>query len=500
MAEITLDDINRRIREEGDLDRNKGSNSIKSLKEAITALSIGFKKELSREGQLTRNKGVNSFKSIKEALIGNDLERAEKEREQRNLLQSIADGIARGNDLAEDVAEDKPEEEKGFFSKLINSLGAVILGGGGIAGILSRIPLVNKLIPIFAKIGTIFSKLGPFFNKTILPIFKVFSKVLSKLALPLTAALAAFRGIVEGIKGYKEGGILGAIEGFFIGVFDSIIGDIALLVGNIGEKFLSLFGLDEFGAKFRRSIEGIIESFKGIFSGAFDAIRALFSGDTEAFKEAIGSIFESVKSLFGNIIDNVLNSLELVYVEIPKRIFGFITDSVYPKLEDFVTNDLVPLIKDFFINTLWENIKKGFLNVLDIGGNVFSVLKDLFAEFIVPPAKRIFESISKLIGAIIPALIAAGKALTPGGESPSEAFTRVFEEKFGVERSTGPELESQAATASEIRAAQQQFLFTSPSGFGGAAPVTQTSVTNTTYQNSAHLDESSVLTRPAHGF
>ena len=339
-----------RLRSEGDLDRNTGSNSVKSLKES-------FKKELTREGQLTRNKGTNSFKSLKEAIVGNDLAKAEKDREQTALLASIAAG-------SDSKEEEKSEEKKskGFFA----NLGALLLPVGVVLG---------KFMPVFSKIGGFFSKSGMLakvFGKggSLAKFGKALGGVLRKAFWPITIAFGVFKGIVEGIKGYKEGGIMGAIEGFFIGMFDAIIGDLALLIGSIGEKFFGLLGFAQFGEKFNLAITDIIGGFKGYISGIFDALGALFSGDTEAFKEAISSMFASVKRMLfgeeegGGLIGQLLAGMKLQFIEIPKKIGLFLAETVWP----FLAEQVPPLLM------------KGFEGLVAIGENISKVISEVFAE------------------------------------------------------------------------------------------------------------------------
>jgi len=355
-----------RLRAEGQLDRNSGSNSIKSLKET-------FKKELTREGQLTRNKGTNSFKSLKDSILGNDLEKSEKEREQLTLLKSIAAGT---NKPSKEKEKSEKKQSKGFFADL-----ALIFSPLGAA--------LGKISPIFTKFGNLFGKSGT--------LFKIFGKggslgkflpalgrVFSKVAFPLTIAFGVFKGIVESIKGYKEGGIMGAIEAFYIGVFDAVIGDTLGLIGGLVEKISGIFGLGDFGKMFNDSLANITDGIKGVLSGVFDAVKALFSGDTDAFKEALGKIWESIKMQFigdgegGGLLGLLLNGLKLQFVELPARLGGFLSDTLIPFL--------VETVPTFLSETLLPKL-------LEVGQNIGRVIRDVFMDMV----DMIKEKISGLI-------------------------------------------------------------------------------------------------------
>ncbi len=355
-----------RLRAEGQLDRNSGSNSIKSVKET-------FKKELTREGQLTRNKGTNSFKSLKDSILGNDLEKSEKEREQLSLLKSIAAGT---NKPSKEKEKSEKKQSKGFFADLALLFAPI----GGVLG---------KISPIFTKVGSLFSKSGP--------LFKIFGKggslgkflpalgrVFSKVAFPLTIAFGVFKGIVEGIKGYKEGGIMGAIQGFFIGAFDAVIGDLALMIGNIGEKIFGLLGFDQFAGKFNQAIEDIIGGIKGVMTGIFDSIKALFSGDTEAFKEALSSILGSLKGIIvgedgeGGIFGALTGLLTDIFFTFPEKIGAFFDSTVIPFLTETVPT--------FLSETLLPKL-------LEVGQNIGRVIRDVFMDMV----DMIKEKISGLI-------------------------------------------------------------------------------------------------------
>jgi len=484
-----------RIRAEGQLDRNTGSNSIKSVKET-------FKKELTREGQLTRNTGANSFKSLKDSILGNDLAKEEKDREQTDLLKSIAAGT---NKPSKEMEKSEEKKSGRFFADL-----AILFAPIGAT--------LGKISPIFTKVGSLFSKSGP--------LFKIFGKggslgkflpalgrVFAKVALPLTIAFGVFKGIVEGIKGYKEGGIMGAIEGFFIGAFDSVFGELAKLIGNIGEKIFSLLGFDLFGEKFNEALGNIISGVKGVITGIFDSIKALFGGDTEAFKEALSGILGSIKTMIvgedgeGGIIGMMIGLIHEVFTTIPE------------KIGKFFDNILVPFLTETVPTFLSETL---FPKLLEVGQNIGKVIKDVFMGMLDAIGNLIPEPLKKA-GGFIKNLFSRDKdddqTVTAIKESSEERLDRVSQESSesfdealernsesfdaALERPTnnsGAQMEVGMSNIADSRAKPATVVVTGGGGGGGSGQGTTVNSSNITYNGNQHADESTQLTQPSYGY
>ena len=381
MPEATLDDINAQLELNSEVDEE----STQSLRESISATLSDVVKRIKSEGDLTRNRGVHSFKSLKESILGNDLKKEEERRESEKLLGRIADGIEDGNE--EDKANNKKDNKSGGGGQknIMSSLMESIKGIGAAIGI-------SKLFP--TKLTDKFTKFFKFLPK------------LSKLALPLTIAIGLFNGIVDSIKGYKEGGIMGAIEGMFIGIYDGIVGDLAMFVGSMLEKLLTSMGLGDLGIRLNESLSGYIQSIRDYISGFITAFGALFSGDSELFKEGMTQMWDSIKGMFTNLWAFVETSLETFFVGLPK----FFDETIWPVLVDFF-HFLAPKIEEMFFNAL-------------------GVIKDFTIDVVIPGIKKMIIGFGDLVESLFFATIAAIKAMAPGGESPSEAFQRVLNEKM----------------------------------------------------------------------
>ena len=403
-----------RLKKEGDLDRNRGNNSIKSLKgEIVTSreenYEIGY--EIQRELndiEVNTSLAWDTLFDLKESIVGNDLAKAEKEREQLDLFEEIGENIEESNDLAKAAAKEKPKEEKNFFAKL---LGIFPLIGTKIAATFSKIPGFKFLSKTFGKSGFLGKLFGG--SGALGKMFGFLGKIFLKLSVPLTLAFGAFKGIVESIKGYKEGGIMGAIEGFFKGAFEGIVGDLPQLVGGLIQKFLGIFGFEKYGEMINNSIVGVVDNFKGFFVGIFDAVKALFSGDTPAFQEALGKIWESVKNLIigdeegGGIFGILKTNILLLSKELLPRILSFLTETVFPFLKETV-----------------------FPKVMEIAGNVAKVLSETFMDFLAIMKEKIMDLIPDIGGGIKKGLGKVKGLFSFGGDEDEELPEGIDYSKF----------------------------------------------------------------------
>jgi hypothetical protein len=504
--ELSFLGIIERLKKEGDLDRNRGNNSIKSLKGEVAAGNETIAYELD-DISISARMQADILHDLRDSIIGNDLEKSEKEREQLSLLKEIADGT---NKPSKEKEKSEKKQSKGFFADL-----ALLFSPLGAA--------LGKISPIFTKFGNLFGKSGT--------LFKIFGKggslgkflpalggVFSKVALPLTIAFGLFKGIVESIKGYKEGGIMGAIEGFFIGVFDALIGDTLGLIGGLVEKISGIFGLGDFGKMFNDSLANITDGIKGVFSGVFDAVKALFSGDTDAFKEALGKIWESIKTTFtgdgegGGLLGLLLNSLKLQFVEIPKRIGGFLSDTLIP----FLVEEGIPFLKEVVLPKL-----------LEVGQNIGTVISEVFMDLINMIKEKALSLIPeplKKAGSFLKKIVAPAKKdgqsvmpVDPRYANAISAASRINKEESAEDRlkreeivpeaaavpgvtgfsdrnNTGAQMEVGMSTIADSKAQPAPVIV---SGGGGGGQSTTVTSSNITYNGNQHADESSILTRPS---
>lgn len=215
--------------------------------------------------------------------------------------------------------------------------------GGGLAkvGEFTGVgPSVSKAIQaIESAAGTVLkpiTKAVSYVGEAFSPLIKVLQpigKIVGRLALPLQIALTAFDFVGDAMQGYKEGGITGAIQGFFLGPMKT---DMETTLGQVGKYFGlgMMFGMPGgpigmltgglLGAAVGATIQAVKSAFESYKTdGLSGFISQLFMGDKEggllsAIKTAgpyalagavAGSIFPVVGTLVGGIAGAALGGL-----------------------------------------------------------------------------------------------------------------------------------------------------------------------------------------------
>jgi len=504
-----------RIRAEGDLDRNKGSNSIKSLKGEV---SVGNEKIVDELDDISISAKVqtNSLHDLRDAIVGNDLAKAEKDREQKDLLQDIADGTNKPN---KEIQKSEEKKSKGFFAGLLG---------------------------FFSKFKGFLTPLIKLFKGPLLKIFGGLGTVFKRVFLPITLAIGVFKGITEGIKGYKEGGIMGAIEGFFRGFIDGLVGDVPELLKGLISKVAGFFGLDAFAEMLNKTIDDIVVGVKSLFTGIFNSLVGLFTGDTELFQQGLFDIIEGVKGIFTGIKDAVMVAVAE---------FG-------PTITAFFIDTAIPFLKD----TLLPKITK-------VATNIVTVLSETFMDIVAFLKEKIRDIIPDIGGGLKKGLGKVGSFFGFGGEDPEAlddmgfdttqfnesqkealnelntalaeeddlekrlALIRKFDQKRKLEMSdednlenkefinavrlvtssnfdaqdvknivakqnrnnSGAQMESGMSNIADSRAKPATVVVTGGGG-GGRGQGTTVNSSNITYNGNQHADESNQLTRPSYSY
>lgn len=153
-----------------------------------------------------------------------------------------------------------------FFAPIGEAFAVIKTYSSTVGNVVGKISAgIGKFFGFFASIGEFFGnivgKLGAFSK-----VFGAVTKVVSKLAYPITLIMGAFDGIMEGIKGFEEGGIVGAIQGFTKGVWNSIVSSFLDLIKDMVSWVLGAFGFDQ-AEKWLDSF-----SFEEIFNGFWDTV------------------------------------------------------------------------------------------------------------------------------------------------------------------------------------------------------------------------------------
>ena len=272
------------------------------------------------------------------------------------------------------------------------TMGSVIAvfkgGGGGPAG-------ASGTPGLFADDGPL---------KAIVKPLKAIGRLIGKLFLPITVILGIFDGYTGFMEEYeKDQSVADGIKGAVVGIVDGFIGSFVRLATSAiaaGLEFLGLDALattiDDFGTditdKFSTAVGGLVDFVTGIFTLDLERIT---KGLTNLVGGTADFIFRTVTIPVDMAIAFVQDLFNLGDPENPFSIYDFFMgeDGVVPKAVEWFTG----------------------LFSFDFKGKL-GALKD-----------KIFD-MGKTFKAIVAASAAAVKAGFPGGESPGEAYKRVFEE------------------------------------------------------------------------
>jgi hypothetical protein len=441
----TLEDVIVRLKEEGDLNRNSGANSVKSLKVLVAENSKIF---------------TSGFDNLIEFFNSRGLADLEKERELKEFYSDLLDAMKEKN--KPDV-EKKKEEEVAPLGALATVL-AVTIGAaiGVVAGQLKAIKAVTKfltpkaLMNVFKSFGaSIKSNLGFFKNFVIdklksvqaafqsgfqrIQKFLTFAddsnigKALSKLKTflePVQKAITSIKnyfkpiaGIFNSIKGNtsvittittKIAEIWSKVTGAFqrvIGVFKTVgskLGMFGNIVGGVSRIVSKLFLPIAIVMTLFDTIKGAIDGFAkdGILGGLLGAVEGLFTSlitkPLDLVKDAVAWVLDkfgfkseakelnsfSFTELFSNMIDGVKTWIFSAVDWVKTK---FETFSIADEAQKIFDN-MVNLVKDSFdwIVKKFEaiDIMGGLGNIVD---GIGDFMKDIFKAILPAPDALTFK-------------------------------------------------------------------------------------------------------------
>ncbi|MDA7798572.1 hypothetical protein N8956_01060 [bacterium] len=307
-------------------------------------------------------------------------------------------------------------KELNFVQKISNSK-AYALAVSSLNGI--KTGIANVVTPMKNAFGAIFGSGGGgpagsggakgALSKLFTPL-KAIGKVISKLFLPITIIM----GIFDGYQGFmdefeKEGSILDGIRGAVTGIVDGFVGGLVRLVTDVIGWMLEKLGLKHMAKVITDFGTDVTASFSTAVGGLVDFVTGIFSLDleriTKGLKNLVGGtanfLFTLVTTPIDAAIAFVADIFNLGDPENPFTIKGFLFGDSATGEKGIVTK-AIDFFKDLFnmdgIKEKYANIKA---SVMDFG---------------------------KRAKAIVAASAAFIKAGFPGGESPTEAYSRVFNE------------------------------------------------------------------------
>lgn len=314
MADRTLQDVIDRLVAEGQLTRNSGTNSIKTVKDVLNQIRSDSKDERRADDERARQ-----LAELKDALIEGDEDKVEvMVNNEDNLttgddVEQLREEIKRDEkviDLLEEIKENteglggrQEKEEKSEGPSIIDiGLGAIVAGGalGATAGIvLGQLKAIETLIP---PIETLRRKLRVLFKRTIPRQFAQLTKSIAN----------SVRGVI----------LAATIQ------FELIRGSFAAF----GERFQRLL----------RPLKGIFAPFVAVVRGIGNYVGRITKSFTDAFNEIV-KVFRAVKN-FGSGTTKVSKALKPIQDGV-KAVMGFFRGigTVFARVAGFVGKIFAPI-------------------------------------------------------------------------------------------------------------------------------------------------------------
>ena len=348
----------------------------------------------------------------------------------------------------------------------------------------SLVPIVKKIVEAFQFVrdsifgntenpntNTLLSLLGIFAAFKIAPLVKAAGLAVGNLGkatlqlgskaftLGKDSLFAAFRGINKAgelaVKG--AGKAFSVIEGGFKGLFNVL-----------GKGFKNIrLGL----IALRTNLAATLVPLAPIIAIAAAIGAVLFSlkSSFEVFKTSLED-GDSMMTAVGKAILDFTATLVTLPLQLAKKLVGFFAgmlgfDGIKEKLDNFS-------FKDGFINIITgfvDKVKNFFADVLsiDIGG-IVSKIGDLGSK------------VANTLKAIAKGSVAMIAAAAPGGESPTEAFSRVYNEVLSTGTDTPTDVAKSEVADTELEKASTTMAAAKAAVTQDAAYVTDNKVFNTT--------------------
>ena len=250
---------------------------------------------------------------------------------------------------------------------------------------------------------------GGAINKILAPL-RAIGRVIGKLFLPITLVM----GIFDGYKGFmeeyeKEQNFIDGIRGAVEGIVDGFIGGFVRLATSAVAAGLEFLGLENLATIIDNFGTDITASFKTAVGGLVDFVTGIFTLDleriTKGLKNLVGGTADFLFTLVTTPVDAAIAFVSDIFnlgdPDNPFTIRGFLFGDEATGQKG-VINKAIDFVKDLFN---MDNLKEKFDNIKA------SVLN--------------FGLRAKAVVAASAAFVKAG---FPGGESPTEAYKRVFDE------------------------------------------------------------------------
>ena len=421
-----------------------------------------------------------------------DKERDREEDVKQSLTDTDDKRAEDGGSILDSLREQFDSLKEGFGNITIGEkLKAALLVGA----LALFVKVSDSLVPVVTKIVEAFQKVGDFFfgeeddDATKKTLFGLFAGLLAIKFGPLVLAAAkATANVASAAISLGSKAFLAGKDSLFF-VFDKLNKAGALAVKGAGKAFKIIEG------GFKGSFDLLGKAFTSIKLG-LRALRlnaaAMVAGGAPlllvaGIAAAIGAVLFSLKSAFdtfktnldegdsmmtalGKAILDFVATLTTLPLTLVKKAVGYVADLFgFPAVKEKL--DSIDF-KEMFVNIITgfvTKVKNFFADVLRIDiGNIVGRIGDLGAK------------VANTLKAIAKGSVAMIAAAAPGGESPTEAFSRVYNEVLSQGESAEPTITKDSVADKEIEEASTTMAAAKSAVTQDAAYTTDNRVFNTT--------------------
>ena len=427
----------------GQSDKKLGTIEIKSPMEDVMDFFSGIDKSL-----------INLVEFAKKSL---NLEEKDAQREslQRQDTDDQGDIVGDNKSMLDSLKESFASFGDAFGQVSIGEkLGAALLVGGlllfqevqgALVAVLTPvIAVVKKLVEIFGAKGVFLTFLGALVAIKFLPLITGAYAVAKKLGPSLWKGVGiAFNAVNFAVKGLATGAKF-ALKG--------LGGGLKFLFDGIGKTFsLIRTGLVAMKAGSLAMLGPILPAIA--IAAAIGAVLFSLKSSIEVFKTSLEEGDSAMKAV-GKAILDFTATLVTLPLTLVKNLVGYFAgllgfDNFKEKLDNFS-------FKDGFINII-----TGFVDKVK---SFFGAIFDFDIKGIIDKIGNIGASIANTLKAIAKGAVAMVAAAVPGGESPTEAFSRVYNEVLntgeGVVKNEAAEIASKPLVEDGAMAAAKAAMST----------------------------------------
>ena len=418
-----------------------------------------------------------------------DKERDREEDVKQSLTDTDDKRAEDGGSILDSLREQFDSLKEGFGNITIGEkLKAALLVGA----LALFVKVSDSLVPVVTKIVEAFQKVGDFFfgeeddDATKKTLFGLFAGLLAIKFGPLVLAAAkATANVASAAISLGSKAFLAGKDSLFF-VFDKLNKAGELAVKGAGKAFKIIEG--GFKGLFNLLGKGFTNIRLGLVALKTNLAATLVPlAPVIAIAAAIGAVLFSLKSAFdtfktnldegdsmmtalGKAILDFVATLTTLPLTLVKKAVGYITDLFgFPAVKEKL--DSIDF-KEMFVNIITgfvTKVKNFFADVLRIDiGNIVGRIGDLGAK------------VANTLKAIAKGSVAMIAAAAPGGESPTEAFSRVYNEVLSQGESAEPTLSKDSVADKEIEEASTTMAAAKSAVTQDAAYTTDNRVFNTT--------------------